>query len=143
MIFAAPLFAWAAGLAALAVVGLHLLAWRRPPETPLPTARFAPERPIRMVSRAVRPADLLLLGIRVALVLLVGVALAGPRVEQRKTGTARVVVADRSHPTASAGVAAAVTKELTPGDVLVVFDSVAREVSPASADSIVAGAAEV
>jgi hypothetical protein len=136
MSFAAPVFAWAAAVAALAVVGLHLLAWRRPPETPLPTARFAPERPIRMVSRAIRPADLLLLAIRVALLLLVGVALASPRFEQRKTGNARVVVVDRSNRAAAGGVAVAAARELRPGDALVAFDSVAREIAPASADSV-------
>src|SRR6185436_18205171 len=91
MSFAAPLFAWIAAAVAAATVALHLLAWRRPPESPLPTARFAPERPIRMVSRAVRPADLALLALRVLIVLLVGVALAGPSFDARREGLGRVV----------------------------------------------------
>jgi hypothetical protein len=140
MTFAAPLFAWIGGVAAAAVVGLHLLAWRRPPETPLPTARFAPERPIRMVSRALRPADLLLLALRAAVVLLAGFALAGPRFEQRRVGSARVVVADRSNGVRATGdVVAAARRELRSGDALVVFDSSAHEFDPASLDSMVAG----
>lgn len=139
MTFAAPLFAWIGGVAAAAVVGLHLLAWRRPPATPLPTARFAPERPIRMVSRALRPADLLLLALRAAVVLLAGFALAGPRVEQRRVGSARVIVADRSNGVRAAGdVVAAARRELRSGDALVVVDSSSREADPTSLDSVVA-----
>lgn len=139
MTFAAPLFAWVAGGVALATVALHLLAWRRPPESPLPTARFAPERPIRMVSRAIRPADLALLALRVALVLLVGAALAGPIISARRTGDARVLVVDRSRAAGdgieTANGARSVFRE---GDALVVFDSVAREVSAPGLDSAVA-----
>jgi hypothetical protein len=139
MTFAAPLFAWVGVAAAAAVVGLHLLAWRRPPETPLPTARFAPERPIRMVSRALRPADLLLLALRAALVLLAGLALAGPRFDQQRVGSARVVVADRSSSVRDgAAVVTAVRRELRDGGALVVFDSVSREVDAATLDSAIA-----
>jgi hypothetical protein len=139
MTFAAPLFAWIGAIAAAAVVGLHLLAWRRPPETPFPTARFAPERPIRMVSRALRPADLLLLALRAALVLLAGFALAGPRLEQRRVGSARVVVVDQSNAVRSPGVvASAARREWRTGDALVVFDSSAREVDASRLDSVLA-----
>src|SRR5688572_5073331 len=139
MTFAAPLFAWLAGAAALATVALHLLAWRRPPESPLPTARFAPDRPIRMVSRAIRPADLALLALRVALVLLVGAALAGPTVALRRHGAARVVVLDRSRSAGSGVEAASRARAIfRAGDALVVFDSAAREVASPTADSIAA-----
>ena len=139
MTFAAPLFAWVGGVAAAAVVALHLLAWRRPPETPLPTARFAPERPIRMVSRALRPADLLLLALRAALVLLVGLSLAGPRFEPRRAGAARVVVVDQSNAVRSTSDAmAAARRELRSGDALVVFDSSAREIASSTLDSALA-----
>jgi hypothetical protein len=53
MTFAARSSRGSADSSPLTTVALHLLAWRRPPESPLPTARFAPERPVRMVSRAV------------------------------------------------------------------------------------------
>jgi hypothetical protein len=137
MTIAAPLFLWIAAGAAAVTIALHLLAWRRPPESPLPTARFAPERPIRMVSRAVRPADLALLALRVLLVLLVGVALAGPSLRVRRQGVGRVVVVDRSR---SAGPGADVTSAaraaVRPGDAVVVFDSTAREIASPSADSL-------
>ena len=137
MTFAVPFFAWASGLVALATVALHLLAWQRPPESPLPTARFAPERPVRMVSRAVRPADLALLALRVAIVLLVGAALARPIFSAQRDGAGRVVVVDRSR---FAGTGAAVAKAARsvyqPGDALVLFDSAAREVAAPTPDSI-------
>ena len=137
MTFAAPRFAWIGAAAAAAVVGLHLLAWRRPPETSLPTARFAPERPIRMVSRALRPADVLLLALRVALVLLASFALAGPRLERRRAGSARVVLVDRSNAVRLASeVVAAARRELRSGDALIAFDSSAREIDAASLDSV-------
>lgn len=137
MSFAAPLFAWVSGAVALATVALHLLAWRRPPESPLPTARFAPERPVRMVSRAVRLADTALLALRVLTILLVGVALARPTFVTRRQGTARVIVVDRSRIAAtSAAVADAARATFRAGDALIVFDSTAREVSSPTADSI-------
>src|SRR5215207_4904977 len=136
MTFAAPLFAWIAGGVAAATIALHLLAWRRPPETLLPTARFAPERPIRMVSRAVRPADLALMALRVLLVVLVGVALARPSFHARREGLGRVVVIDRSAAAPGTEIAAAARAVFRPGDAVIVFDSVAREVRPPSPDSL-------
>ncbi len=137
MTFAAPFFAWVSGLVALATVALHLLAWRRPPESPLPTARFAPERPVRMVSRAVRPADLALLALRVAIVVLVGVALARPTFMAQRNGTARVVVVDRSgFGGTGADVVTAARSVFQPGDALVLFDSAAREIITPTPDSI-------
>lgn len=137
MSFAAPLFAWVAGGVALATVALHLLAWRRPPPSPLPTARFAPERPVRLVSRAMRPTDLPLLALRVVLVLLVGLALARPTFARERRGDARVVVVDRSRSGGSGGAvidSARVT--IRSGDALVVFDSAAREVAGSALDSL-------
>lgn len=137
MSFIAPVFAWIAAAAAIAIVALHLLAWRRPPETPLPTARFAPESPVRTVSRAVRPADLALLALRVLLVLLVGGALAGLRFEARAHDVARVVVVDRSGgPNDSAALEGSARAIFRTGDALVVFDSAAREVLAATRDSV-------
>ena len=137
MSIAAPFFLWIASAVAIATVAAHLLAWRRPPSSPLPTARFAPERPARVVSRAVRPTDLLLLAVRVAMVMLVGLALARPSFARERRGEGRVVVIDRSR---SAGDAEAVSDSaravFRPGDALVVFDSSAREVARPVADSI-------
>src|SRR3954462_15221292 len=122
MTFAAPLFVWAAAAAAVLTVVLHLLAWRRPPATPLPTARFAPDSPVRTVSRSVRPSDLALLALRVALVVLAGTALGRPVLPSRSAGTARVVVVDQSRgPRVSAAVADSARSRFRPGDVLVTF----------------------
>jgi hypothetical protein len=137
MSFAAPLFLWVAAGVSLVTVALHLLAWRRPPESPLPTARFAPEAPIRIASRAIRPSDLALLALRVVLVMLVGGALAGPSFVSRSPGVARVLVVDRSRGAdANAAIADASRSLMRPGDALVVFDSTAREVANASPDSV-------
>src|SRR5688572_9789058 len=137
---AAPFFLWVAGAVAVATIAAHLLAWRRPPTSPLPTARFAPERPARVVSRAIRPTDVALLVLRIATVLLAGVALAQPTFGHERRGSARVLVLDRSR---SAGVATETTDSARAvyqaGDALVVFDSVAREVSAATSDSIASG----
>ena len=139
MSFAAPVFAWVGVAVALAVVALHLLAWRRPPTIPLPTARFAPEAPARMVSPAVRPADLALLALRVLLVGLISAALAGPRFPSRAHSTARVMVVDRSHgPEAWSEIDRTARSAFRPGDALVLFDSVARQVRNPTADSIAA-----
>ena len=139
MSVAAPLFLWIASAVALATVAAHLLAWRRPPASPFPTARFAPDRPARVVSRTVRPTDLLLLAVRVALVMLVGIALARPTFTPHRRGNARVIVVDRSRSAADAAVVSDTARSVfRAGDVLVVFDSVAREVQGATADSVTA-----
>jgi len=138
MSFVSPVFAWLGGALALAVVALHLLAWRRPPTLPLPTARFAPEAPVRTVSRAVRPTDLALLALRVLLIVLVSAALAGPRFSSRAHATGRVIVVDRSHgPQGWASINRAARAAFRPGDAVVLLDSAAREVRNPTLDSIV------
>ena len=140
MTLAAPLFAWLAVAASALTTVLHLLAWRRPPESPLPTARFAPEAPIRTVSRALRPSDVLLLMLRVVLLLLVGLALAGPTFTSRMREPGRVLVIDQSRYAADSAVTRAARGEFRAGDAVVVFDSAAREVSSATPDSLPVGA---
>ena len=139
MSVAAPLFAWVGGGLALGVVALHLLAWRRPPASPLPTARFAPDAPVRTVSPAVKPTDLALLAVRVLVIVLVSVALAGPTFSSRVEGLGRVLVVDRSHgPEAWAPIDRVARSVYRSGDALVLFDSAAREVRNPTVDSIVA-----
>ena len=140
MSFAAPAFAWVGAGLALGVVALHLLAWRTPPASPLPTARFAPDAPVRTISAAVRPTDLVLLAVRVLVILLVSVALAGPRFASRARGLARVIVVDRSHgPEAWTSIGRVARSAYRRGDALVLLDSAAREVRSPAPDSIVAG----
>jgi len=95
-ILAAPGFLFAALGVAGAVVALHLLAWRRPPPTPFPTARFAPPMAVRTVSRDLRLRDRRLLLVRVLAVLLAGLALARPQVAPAPRGAARVLLLDAS-----------------------------------------------
>lgn len=91
-----PLYMLVAGAAAIVVVALHLLAWRRPTPVRFPTARFVPPSAVRAVSRALRPSDLLLLAVRVLALLLAGLALARPAVTASPRGAARVLVIDAS-----------------------------------------------
>ena len=138
MSFAAPLFAWVGGGLALAVAALHLLAWRRPPASPLPTARFAPDAPVRTVSPAVKPTDLALLAVRVLMIVLVSAAVAGPRFPSRVQGLGRVIVVDRSHgPEAWVAIGRVARSVYRSGNALVLFDSTAREVRNPTVDSIV------
>jgi hypothetical protein len=97
----APGFLYAAVVAALGVVALHFLAWRRPKPVMLPTARFVDATPLRAVSRDVRLADVALLVVRVLATLLFGLALASPRVAPVRSGEALLFVADRSRAVAS------------------------------------------
>ena len=139
MSFAAPLFAWIGGAVALGVVALHLLAWRRPPTSFLPTARFAPDAPVRTVSPAVSPTDLVLLAVRVLAIIVVSAALAGPRFPSHIQGLGRVIVVDRSHGSDGwASIDRAARSVYRAGDGLVLFDSAAHAVRSPTVDSIVA-----
>ena len=91
----APFILAAAVFGALVTVALHFLSVRRPKMLLLPTMRFLPDRPVRAVSRSARPSDLWLLLLRVAALLLAGIALSG--VTWRGTGVkhGRVVLIQR------------------------------------------------
>jgi hypothetical protein len=91
MNFAAPGWIGLAALASLAVVAIHLIAWRLPRTVVLPTARFVPDEPARRAARTVRLADLALLALRVAIVMTGGIAMARPVFEARPSGSATVV----------------------------------------------------
>src|SRR5687767_9843197 len=96
MIFVAPVWIPLAAGAALAVVAIHLIAWRQPRVVALPTARFVPDEPARLAARAIRPSDLALLALRVAIVLAGGLALAKPRLGVAPDGSATVIALDSS-----------------------------------------------
>lgn len=87
---------WATAAAALGVIAVHLLSWRRPEPRALPTARFVPPAAQRALSRRIRPSDLLLLALRLVAVWAIGLAVAGPAYHIRQPGIARVIIADRS-----------------------------------------------
>ena len=137
MTWLTPGFLIAAAAAAAVVVGLHFIASRLPPSASLPTARFVPLGPATIVAAAKTPRDVGLLAWRVAAVLLAGAAFARPRVEPTRVAERRVVLADRSREVADvAEVRDSVRRLLRPGDLLVVFDSVARVVPADSVETL-------
>lgn len=117
---------WATGGAAMGVLAVHLLSWRRPQPRWLPTARFVPAAAQRALSRRLRPSDLRLLALRLLAVFSIGLAVAGPSFTVRQPGIARVILADRSRAVASvAGVRDSVAR-LAEGAAtarVIVFDS--------------------
>ena len=126
MTFLAPAFLAVAGAAAALVVALHFIITREPATVPLPTARFAPDRPVRSRARALQFSELLLLLCRTGLVLGAGAALAQPVLTPRRRPLGRIVLADRSGSVASpAAVRDSVRTLLSPRDVLILFDSTA------------------
>lgn len=134
MTFLAPGFLVATLVAALVTVALHFIAWRRPDDLLLPTARFVPDRSSRRSARAARPSDLPLLLLRLAVLGLLGVALAKPVLTPRRAGVARVVAIDRSGTVADLAAARDSALAFTNGadaTEIIVFDTAARVQSPA------------
>jgi hypothetical protein len=135
--FLAPWFLAGGAAAAAAMVAVHLLAFDRPPESPLPTARFVPPQTHRSASWARAPRDRLLLLLRVSALLLLGAAFARPVSAPTRAGRVAVVVVDRSRaaratpdPPAVLGGARAVA--------VIAFDSVARTLPADALDSVLA-----
>ncbi|HEY2897777.1 MAG TPA: BatA domain-containing protein, partial [Gemmatimonadaceae bacterium] len=137
MTFLSPWALWAAGAVSAAVIALHILASKNPRVTPLPTARFIPDVPLRATARAMRLSDVLLLLLRVAAVMLVGVAFARPEVTRGRRAVGRVVAVDVSHALGSRNAAAdSAVRILARGDVLIAFDSGAHAIRGGSADAL-------
>lgn len=144
MRFAFPMALAVAGVAALATVAIHFIAWRRPQPRSLPTARFLPSRDAPSRLLALAPSDLALLALRVLAVLAIGLAVAGPVVHWRRAGLARVVVADVSGAVASIGeVRDSVQRVLAGADRvrLVLADSLPRVAPSGALDGAAASAA--
>lgn len=115
-----------AGAAAIAVFALHFIARSRPLAEPLPTARFIPERPVHARARSIALTDVPLLLVRLAAVVAIGLAVAGP-IFATRGHVARIVVADRSGSVASpAEVRDSAKAYLGARDQLIVFDSAGR-----------------
>ncbi|HRQ78331.1 MAG TPA: BatA domain-containing protein [Gemmatimonadaceae bacterium] len=133
MSFALPwIFALGVGTA-VGVVALHLLSTRRPPERPLPTARFVPESDLRAVSRTSRPTDLPLLALRVLAVLAIAAAFAQPVPDAPGPTLRRVVALEWTSALADVEAARGRAQALLGvGDALVVFDTAARVVDAAA-----------
>lgn len=135
MSFLAPFWLGVAAIAAAGIFAMHLITTRRPPPAPLPTARFVPGGDARSASRANRPADLLLLALRIAALLLLGAAFARPVSRPGGSALARVVVVDRSR-SAQADVRDSAVAVWHEGDLLVVADSGARVVREMIGDTL-------
>jgi hypothetical protein len=119
---AAPGFLAAAFAVAAAVTALHLLVLRPPPASRLPTARFVPAAPSVVRRRETWPQDRWLLALRVATILLAGLAFAGPALGARRVQSARIVAMDLSAPSAHDSA----TRYLRASDILIAFDTTAR-----------------
>jgi hypothetical protein len=132
-----PAFLLAAGLVAAAVVAIHFIVTAEPRTVPLPTARFAPVRPVRTRARRLRLQDLLLMALRVLAILAVGAGLAQPMVEPPRRELARILLVDRSRAVADpAEVADSARALFREGDAVVLFDSTATRVRTGALDSL-------
>lgn len=129
--FLAPGYLFAAVAAAAALIATHFIVRRQPRSIMLPTARFVPDAPVLTTGWARLPSDILPLLLRVLCVLLAGLALAGPFIQRRVGGTARVILVDRSRAVADTGeLADSVAAVRVPLDVVLGYGSRAREESP-------------
>lgn len=127
-----------AGVGALATIALHFIARSRPVAEPLPTARFIPDRAIHARTRSVALTDILLMLLRLAAVVLLGLAVAGPLFASGGK-ISRIVLADRSRAVANVvAVRDSARAYLRQGDQLIAFDSIASLARTTTIDSIVA-----
>lgn len=138
MIFLAPWALAIAGLSALGLVALHLVARQRPAVFLLPTTRFVPDQRTLVSRVAARPRDLLLLALRVLLVLAAGAAFAQPVLMPAHGGMARVVLIDGSRDASSADEAferlRGILGQAVPTSIIV-FDSIPSAILPTALDS--------
>lgn len=112
------------GIASVVAIALHFIARSRPLAEPLPTARFVPQRPIHARTRSIALTDVPLMLVRVAALVLLAAAVAGPVFAGARGRVARVIVADRSRAVANIQeVRDSVRALFRTGDVLVAFDS--------------------
>ena len=114
-----------AGISAVAVAALHLIARSRPRAEPLPTARFVPSRQSHERARAVALSDVPLLALRILAVTAIGVAVAAPVASPRGV-VERIVLVDRSRAVASTSELHDSLRALVrSSDLVIPFDSVA------------------
>jgi len=130
MTFLAPWALWAAGAVSAVVIALHILASKNPKVMALPTTRFIPDVPLRATARALRLSDVLLMLLRVAVVMLAGVAFARPELTRARRAVGRVVMVDRgSYDRENSRAGDSARSYLSSGDVLIEFDSAAHTVA--------------
>lgn len=119
MTFAGPGFLVAAFAVAAVAVALHLLVLRPPPSSRLPTARFVPAAPSMVRRRETWPRDRALLALRVATILVAGLAFAGPARSARRSRGTRLIAYDRAAATARDSA----TRYARASDVRIPFDT--------------------
>ena len=137
MMFLAPAYLLGALLIAGGIVLLHFIVTKQPRSSVFPTARFVPELPAKATSRAARPSDLLLMLLRVLVVIAAGAGLARPVVQPSRATLGRVILADVSGAVASVQeVADSVRDASRDGALILAYDSTARRINGAAADSI-------
>ncbi len=125
MNFVAPIWLGVVGIAAAGVVFAHLFSSTIPPQDVLPTVRFIPESTPLTVMRSRRITDWLLLALRVVVVALLGLALAGAHPARRAPSSIVLVDASRAAGSMQEVVDSALSASY-PGGTFVVFDSTAR-----------------
>ena len=141
--FVHPGFFYASAAAATAVVALHFLVAEQPRAGMLPTVRFFPDVDVRSTKLAVRLSDVLLMLIRVATLLLIGAALGQPRLKPARSAVVRILALDVSGDAADAKeVADSARPYLRAASAVVMFDSVAKEISPNGAARALGGVRE-
>lgn len=125
MTFAAPIWLALAGAAALGVLLAHLFSPSVPARDRLPTTRFIPQDAPLAVLRTNRLSDWLLLLLRLAVCVLLGLALAGAHVP--RTAPGRVTIVDASR---AVGNVAELrdSARAHAADVTIIVDSTARRV---------------
>lgn len=134
MTFLYPGFLIAGGLVSLGVVILHLLVTQQPRSEQLPTVRFVPDVPAQSTSLTIRPSDLWLMLLRIITIMLIAMAFAQPQLKPRHQTIARVTVVDASRSSANTAEVTDSARKYVPGSAaVIVFDSAAREVTPATA----------
>lgn len=120
MTFAAPIWLGLAAAAAIGVLLAHLFSPSVPQRDRLPTTRFIPEDAPLAVLRTNRLSDWLLLLLRLAVCILLGMALAGAHVPRRAPSP--VLLLDASRAVAAAAEVRDSARAHT-SDVVIVFDS--------------------
>jgi hypothetical protein len=123
--FLAPWALWAAGAVSAAVIALHILASKNPRVVALPTTKFIPDVPLRATARALRLSDVALMLLRVAVVMLVGVAFARPELTRGERVVGRVVMVESTTGTGRSAAVDSAMKYYRDGDIAFMFDSAA------------------
>lgn len=137
MIFLAPVFLVAAGVAAAGVVAMHFLSTREPDTELLPTVRFVPRVSVQATTITVRFSDPWLMALRVLLILLIGAAAARPLIQGFPERVPRIAVVDVSRAVGSpAELADSARRHVEGAAAVVFFDDEAREISRGAVDSL-------